>query len=157
MGTMLLYRWYKTVVRYSKVFCLKFLAESQFSQKTKFWFLAPLLWTCEDSNICKIPYNFAQSLSAWRCPLGHCITLGHTQRPPLWYKGGGGVGWWTPPPLQCSFWYVAVSQKNFAFTVKPLIFSTQWGIFCGGWHCWISVTSQNKVAILATRLGFIKN
>ena len=56
-----------------------------------------------------------------------------------------------------SFWYVAVFQQNFAFSGKPLIFSTQWGLFCGWWHCWISVTSQNKVAILASRLGFIKN
>ena len=48
-------------------------------------------------------------------------------------------------------------QQNFAFSGKPLIFSTQWGLFCGWWHCWISVTSQNKVAILASRLGFIKN
>ena len=46
---------YKTVVRYSKVRYLKFSAESQFSRKTKFWFLAPLLWTCKDSNFFKIP------------------------------------------------------------------------------------------------------
>ena len=91
-------------------------------------------------------------MSAWRRPLGHCITLGHTHRPPLWYNG---VGLMETRPF--SFWYVAVFQQNFAFSGKPLIFSTQWGLFCGSWHCWISVTSQNKVTILASRLGFIKN
>ena len=32
----------------------------------------------------------------------------------------------TPPQ---SFWYVAVFQNDFAFTGKPLIFLTRWGIF----------------------------
>ena len=56
--------------------------------------------------------------------------------PPLYRGKGGG----DRPPQ--SFWYVVVFQNNFAFSEKPLIFSTRWGInyFMGGgaagglWH-----------------------
>ena len=60
------------------------------------------------------------------------------------------VGWWTLP---LEFWYVAVFRNDFAFSGKPLIFSTIWGIFYGWWRCWRSMTSPNMVAILAD-LGF---
>ena len=39
----------------------------------------------------------------------------------------------TPPQR---FWYVAVLRKDFAFSWKPLIFSTRWGIFYRWWRCW---------------------
>ena len=67
------------------------------------------------------------------------LTLRCTRKflPPPRYKGGGGVD-----RLPQSFWYVIVFQNNFAFSEKPLIFSTRWGInyFMGGgaagglWH-----------------------
>ena len=48
-------------------------------------------------------------------------------------------------PVACLF--------GFAFSEKPLIFSTRGGIFYGWWWCWRSVTSPNMVAML----DFIKH
>ena len=79
------------------------------------------------------------------------LTLGRTRIPPPWYKGEWGMD----PPL--NFWYVAVFRNDFAFSGKPLVFCTRWGIFYGWWCCWRSVTSPNMVAILAAFLDFIKN
>ena len=41
---------------------------------------------------------------------------------------------------------------DFAFTEKPLIFLTRWGIFYEWWHCWRPVTSPTMVAIFAAIL-----
>ena len=80
------------------------------------------------------------------------LILGRTRKfiHPPWYKLGGGVDW-TPPK---SFWCVAVFRNNFAFSGKPLIFWTRWGIFYGLWGCWRPVTwilsrirNQVKIAI----------
>ena len=57
-------------------------------------------------------------------------------------RGGGGL--MEPSPL--GFWYVALYvlfRNGFAFSEKPLIFSTRGGIFYGWWWCWRSVTSPN--------------
>ena len=80
------------------------------------------------------------------------LTLGRKRNtiPPSRYKGGGG---WCNPPPPLSFWYVAAFWNDFAFSGKPLIFSTRWGIFYGWWHCWRSVTSPN---MLADILDFFK-
>ena len=43
--------------------------------------------------------------------------------------------------------------NDFAFSGKPLIFLTRWGIFYGWWRCWRPVTSPTMVAIL----DFTKN
>ena len=56
-----------------------------------------------------------------------------------------------------SFWYVAVFRSDFAFTGKPLIFLTRWGIFYERRRCWKAVTSPTMVAILAAILDFTKN
>ena len=55
---------------------------------------------------------------------------------PTVVQGRGVDG--TPPR---SFWYVAVFRNVFAFSKKPLIFLTRWGIFYGWWRCWRPVTS----------------
>ena len=49
--------------------------------------------------------------------------------PPPWYKRGGGLVLPPPPPL--GFWYAAIFRNDFAFSGKPLIFSTRWGILHG--------------------------
>ena len=63
----------------------------------------------------------------------------HANSYPTMVQGGeGGL----IDPLPQSFWYVVVFQNDFAFSEKPLIFSTRWGInyFMGGgaagglWH-----------------------
>ena len=69
------------------------------------------------------------------------------------WRGGGGSD---ETPL--SFWYVSVFRNDFAFSGKPFIFSTSWGIFfmAGGatgglWHhqtwspSWIVSRIKNKV------------
>ena len=56
------------------------------------------------------------------------LTYKQSHSPP-WYKGG----WWTPPPP--GFWYVVIFRNDFAFSEKPLIFSTRWGIFYGWGRC----------------------
>ena len=33
-------------------------------------------------------------------------------------------------------WYIAVFWNDFAFSRKPLIFLTRWGIYFGCWRCW---------------------
>ena len=48
---------------------------------------------------------------------------------------GGGRGWWNPLP-------------PWVFDMLPFVFSTKWGVFCGWWRCWRSVTSPNMVAIM---------
>ena len=55
------------------------------------------------------------------------LTLGRTRKsyPLPWHKGAGRVDG-TPPR---SFWYIAVFRNDFAFSGKPLIFLTSWGIF----------------------------
>ena len=50
----------------------------------------------------------------------------------------------TPPR---SFWYVAVFRNDFAFSGKPIIFSTRWSIIYGWWRCWRPVTSPTMKAI----------
>ena len=50
----------------------------------------------------------------------------------------------TPPR---SFWYVAVFRNDFAFSGKPMIFSTRWSIIYGWWRCWRPVTSPTMKAI----------
>ena len=62
------------------------------------------------------------------------LSLGRTRKfiPPPWYKGvcvcgGGGVD----RTRRQNFWYLVVFQNDFAFSGKPLIFSTRWGIFYG--------------------------
>ena len=77
--------------------------------------------------------------------------------PPPRHKGsrGGGRGIEGTPP--CSFWYAAVFRTDFAFSGKPLIFSTRWGIFYGWWGCWRPVTAPTMISILAAILDFTKN
>ena len=77
------------------------------------------------------------------------LTLGRTRKviTPPWYRRG------VVDPLLPRFWYVRVFRNGFAFSGKPLIFSSRWGIFYEWWRCWGSVTSTNMVAIL----DFIKN
>ena len=84
----------------------------------------------------------------------HWFNPGRTRKfiTPPWYKGEGVDG--TPPQ---SFWYVAAFRNDFAFSGKPLIFLTRWGIFYGWWRCWRPVTSTIMVAILAAILDFTKN
>ena len=73
--------------------------------------------------------------------------------PPTVVKGRWGVGWrgvdGTPSR---SFWYVEVFWKDFAFSGKPLIFLTRWGIFYGWWRCWRPVTSPTMFVISAAIL-----
>ena len=64
----------------------------------------------------------------------------------FWSKNKGGPGPPGPSPGSAtaspqSFWYVAVFRSDFAFTEKPLIFLTRWGIFYEWWRCWRPVTS----------------
>ena len=66
-------------------------------------------------------------------------------------QGGGGV--LTDPPLEFLKCCSILKLNDFAFSGKPLIFSTRSGIFYGSWRCLRSVTSPNMVAIL----DFIKN
>ena len=75
------------------------------------------------------------------------LTLGRTSKfvPPSWYKAGGRGVDGTPPQ---SSWYVAVFWNDFAFSGKPLIFLTRWGIFFGWWRCWRPVTSPIRVTTL---------
>ena len=68
-------------------------------------------------------------------------TQNHTTPP--WYKRTVDG---SPPQ---SFWYVAVFPSDFAFTEKPLIFLTRWGIFYEWWRCWRPITSPTMVAIFA--------
>ena len=63
-------------------------------------------------------------------------TFTQIHTPTVVQEGGGVDG--TPPR---SFWYVAVFRNVFAFSKKPLIFLTRWGIFYGWWRCWRPVTS----------------
>ena len=81
---------------------------------------------------CSVCWTFIKEVSHWTLTI--MLTLGHTCKfkPPPCYKGGGG---WMVPHL--SSWYVALFENDFAFSGKPLIFSTRWwGIFYGWWHCW---------------------
>ena len=48
--------------------------------------------------------------------------------------------------LPRSFWYAAVFWNDFAFSRKPLIFLTRWGIFYGWWRYSRPMTSPTKVA-----------
>ena len=108
--------------------------------------------TCFLSNLIILLFNllyfFQLNVKGLDLNINHWnLTLGRTRIPPLCHKGQGGMD----PPL--SFWYVAVFRNDFAFSGKPLVFCTRWGIFYGWWCCWRSVTSPNMVAIL----DFIKN
>ena len=62
-----------------------------------------------------------------------------------------------PPPPPLGFLICSNFQNDFAFSGKPLIFFTRWGILYGWWRCWRSVTTPNMVSILAAILDFIKN
>ena len=64
-------------------------------------------------------------------------------------EGSGGV--------DGRLWYVVVFRNDFAFSGKPLIFATRWGIFYGWWPFRRPATSLIIVAILAASLNFSKN
>ena len=74
--------------------------------------------------------------------------------------GGGGGAWWNPgglvEPLPGVF-DVAVFRNDFAFSGKPLIFSTRWGTFYGCWYCWGPLTSPTMIANLAAIFDFTNN
>ena len=69
------------------------------------------------------------------------------------HRGVQGGGVLTDPPLESLICCSILKLNDFAFSGKPLIFSTRSGIFYGSWRCLRSVTSPNMVAIL----DFIKN
>ena len=52
-------------------------------------------------------------------------------------RGGG----WNPPGVFDTLQYFETFLSIFAFSKKPLIFLTWWGIFYGWWRCWRPVTS----------------
>ena len=93
-------------------------------------------------------YSLSFFLSNWFLVKGHLIcvqsplTFGCTRQviPPPWYKERGMM----EPPL--GFWHVAIFRNDFAFSGKPLILSTRWGILYGWWRWWRSVT----VTVVAT-------
>ena len=60
-------------------------------------------------------------------------------------------------PLPRVFDMLQYFEAIFAFTEKPLIFLTRWGVFYEWWRCWRPVTSPTMVAILAVILNFTKN
>ena len=99
-------------------------------------YLSFLFWTCCGIMEAKSFLNY------------YYLTPGRTGKfiPPQRHKarGGGGGRWWWNPSLE--FWYVA-------FSGKPLIFSTRWGIFSGWWRYWRPVTSPTMSSIL----DFTKN
>ena len=71
----------------------------------------------------------------------HELTLGRTHKfILLLWLGRGGERGVDGTPLQSNR-YVAVFRNDFAFSEKPLIFLTRWGIFYGWWHCWRPVMS----------------
>ena len=82
------------------------------------------------------------------------LTLGRTRQvtPRPRYKGKGGR---VVDGTLLYFLFVSVFRNNFAFSRKPLIFSTSWGIFYGWWHRWRTVRSTNMVTILVAILDFI--
>ena len=81
------------------------------------------------------------------------LTLGRTRKiiPPTLVQEEGR---WNP---SLEFLMCCSISKRFAFTGKPLIFLTRWGIFYERRRCWKAVTSPTMVAILADILDFTKN
>ena len=80
------------------------------------------------------------NLVLWSNEQHYNLTIQRTCKfiPSPWYKrgggGGGGGGAWVPPPPPpppLGFWYAAIFRNDFAFSGKPLIFSTRWGILHG--------------------------
>ena len=119
----------------------------------------------------KFALNFVLSVDRLKeCWLSHCFlawsvfvsyainprtyTQFHTPTVVQRVGGAGGEGIGTPHQ---SFWNVAVFRNDFAFSGKPLIFSTRWGIFYGRWRYWRPFTSPTMVATLAAILDFTKN
>ena len=68
-------------------------------------------------------------------------TQSHT---PTVVQGAGDDG----APL--GFWHVAIFRNDFAFSGKPLILSTRWGILYGWWRWWRSVTVTVVATLAAT-------
>ena len=96
------------------------------------------------------------------CPKFNTITRKEKRLKYYWPSDVHAISY---PHRGTPFWYVAVFQNDFAFSGKPLIFSTRWGInFMGGgsaggpWRhhiCsppWIlpRIRNQAKIAIIVT-------
>ena len=88
--------------------------------------------------------SFVQSqllLCKRACPKFNTITRKEKRLKYYWPSDVHAISY---PHRGTPFWYVAVFQNDFAFSGKPLIFSTRWAITYEWWRCALEACDVTK-------------